>query len=65
MGLFTSTKMPKGKKTSHRFSTREKMKQMLQDELGADARAAAATGPTAAERHAEEAQYKGRGRARW
>ena len=41
------------------------MKQMLRDELGADARAAAATGPTAAERHAEEAQCKGRGRARW
>ena len=34
------------------------MKQMLQDALREQARAEAATGPTAAERHAEEAQYK-------
>ena len=46
MGLFSSTK---GKKTSHRFGRGDIMKQMLQDELNADARAAAATGPTAAE----------------
>ena len=55
MGLFSATKTPKGqKKKRHKYSHGRE-----------DAGATAATGPTAAERHAEEAQYKGRGRARW
>ena len=57
MGLFSSTKPPKGqKKKYHRFGHGESMKQMLRDELREDAGATAATSPTAAERHAEEVE---------
>ena len=70
MGFFGSTKKKtpssKTKKHSphHSFRHGASMKQMLRDDLREE-RAAAATSPSAAERHAEEAQYKGRGRARW
>ena len=51
MGLFSSTKAPKGQKMKHHRYSRggESMKAMLRDELREDAGAAAATGPTAAE----------------
>ena len=60
MGLFSATKTPKGqKKKHHRYSHGgESMKAMLRDELREDARATAATSPSASERHAEEAQCK-------
>ena len=69
MGFFGSTKKktptPKTKK-HHSWRRGADMKHIIQDEARHDAaRAAAATSPSAAERHAEEAQYKGRGRARW
>ena len=60
MGLFSSTKTPKGqKKKHHKYSHGESMKAMLRDELREDAaRAGAVTPHTAADRHAEEAQCK-------
>ena len=69
MPFFGSTKKktPSSKtKKHHSFRHGASTKAMVQAELREDAaRAAAATSPSAAERHAEEAQYKGRGRARW
>ena len=62
MGFFGSTKKktPSSKtKKHHSFRRGADMKHIMQDELREDAaRAAAATSPSAAERHAEEAQCK-------
>ena len=46
MGLFSSTKTPKGqKKKHHKYSHGESMKQMLRDELRQDAARAGAVTP--------------------